>query len=183
VPGSILKFNYREGKSEEKSASWEVFTDAWNSRYFYCSETHAVAYFINDGTMFYFTAFYGDQNSLLYYFYLTAYKVLLGYYPGIEISDSFPLHIIRKNKVSLWFHDLVSPFYKFMTANYKIKPVWSDTSVNPSKIRLSASVNICSFKKSTIEGTGMISLDQGRIKDFSFESLKTSIWAQSSDLL
>jgi len=183
VPGSILKFNYREGKSKEKSASWEVFTDAWNSRYFYCSETHAVAYFINDGTMFYFTAFYGDQDSLLYYFYLTAYKVLLGYYPNIEISDSFPLHIIRKNKVSLWLHDLISPFYKYMEAKYSIKQVWSDTSVNPSKIRLLASVNICSFNKTVTEGTGIISLDQGRIKDFSFESSKSSIWAQSSDLL
>jgi murein DD-endopeptidase MepM/ murein hydrolase activator NlpD len=183
VPGSILKFNYTEGKSEERSASWEVFTDAWNSRYFFCSESHAVAYFINDGTMFYFTAFYGDQTSLLYYFYLTAYKVLLGYYPGIEITDSYPLHIIRKNKPSLWFHDLVSPFYKFMKAKYSSKQVWSDTPVNPSKIRLAANLNICSFNRSVIEAKGIITLDQGRIKDFSFESSKTTICAQSSDLL
>jgi urea transporter/murein DD-endopeptidase MepM/ murein hydrolase activator NlpD len=183
VPGSILKFKYTNGDSVEKTASWEVFTDAWNSRYFYCSETHAVAYFINDGTMFYFTAFYGDQKSLLYYFYLTAYKVLLGYYPNIEITDSYPLHIIRKNRISLWIHDLISPFCMFIHAKYSIKPVWSDASVNPSKIRLLSGINVSSFNNSVTEGTGIISLEQGRIKEFSFESTKTTICAQSSDLL
>jgi urea transporter len=181
-PGMILRFNYKFERSGENTASWEVFTDAYNTKYFYCSETHSSAFFINDGTMFYFTSFYGDRTSLLYYFYLTAYKVLLGYYPNIEISDQFPLHIIRKNKLSLWMHDVIAPFYKYLNAQYLNKPVWSDISVNPSRIQLSTRINISSFKTIKEEGSGSILLAENKIKEFSFETFRTNIWAQSSDI-
>lgn len=183
APGMILRFKYKEEKSEEKEASWEVFTDAYNNKYLYCFDTHSAAYFINDGTMFYFTAFYGDHNALLYYFYLVAYKVLLGYYPNIEISDHFPLQIIRKNRVSLWFHDFVAPFYQYLEAKYLSKPVWSDTSVNPTAVRLSTKINIISFKKQRTEGEGLLLLGENRIREFSFETPKTMIWAQNSNVL
>ena len=133
--------------------------------------------------MFYFTSFYGDHNSLLYYFYLTAYKVLLGYYPNIEIEDLFPLHIIRKNKLSLWLHDIIAPFYQYLKAQYLSKPVWSDISVNPTRIQLSTQINISSFKARKAEGSGIILLAENKIKEFSFESFKTKIWAQSSNVL
>ena len=95
---------------------------------FIAVDTQSAAYFINDGTMFYFTSFYGDHKSLLYYFYLTAYKVLLGYYPNIEIDDLFPLHIIRKNRMSLWIHDFIAPFLSVSwKQSISSKPVWSDS--------------------------------------------------------
>jgi urea transporter len=182
-PGNILRFKYKVEKSEEKTASWEVFTDAYNNKYFFCSDTQSVAYFINDGTMFYFTTFYGDRNSLLYYFYLTAYKVLLGYYPNIEIEDLFPLYIIRKNKLSLWLHDIIAPFYQYLKARYLNKPIWSDIPVNPTRIQLSTRIYISSFKTTKTEGSGTILLAENKIKEFSFESFKNKIWAQSSDIL
>jgi urea transporter/murein DD-endopeptidase MepM/ murein hydrolase activator NlpD len=182
-PGMIMKFNYKEEQSEEKVASWEVFTDAWNSKYLYCADTQSAAYFINDGTMFYFTSFYGSHNSLLYYFYLTAYKVLLGYYPNIEIEDKFPLHIIRKNTLSLWIHDMVAPFYQYQVTEYLNKQVWSDLSVNPTKMKLSASIRNCTFRRTLTEGSGLILLSENKIKEFSFETPKTKIWAQSLNIL
>jgi len=181
APGTILKFKYREEKSEEKESSWEVFTDAYNNKYLYCFNTKSAAYFINDGTMFYFTAFYGDHKSLLYYFYLTAYKILLGYYPNIEISDRFPLQIIRPNRFSLWIHDIIAPFYQYLETQYSNKPVWSDTSVNPSSIKLSTTITISSFKNRKTDGEGFILLAENKIKEFSFEASKTIIWAQSSN--
>jgi hypothetical protein len=182
-PGMILRFKYKDEKSEEKTASWEVFTDAYNNRYFFCADTQSSAWFINDGTMFYFTSFHGNRNSLLYYFYLTAYKVLLGYYPNIEIADLFPLHIIRKNKLSLWLHDIIAPFYQYLKAQYLNKPVWSDISVNPTRIQLSTRINLSSFKARKAEGSGIILLAENKIKEFSFETFKTKIWAQSSNIL
>jgi urea transporter/murein DD-endopeptidase MepM/ murein hydrolase activator NlpD len=178
-PGTMLKFKYKEEKSEEKAATWEVFTDAYNNKYLFCADSQSAAYFVNDGTMFYFTSFYGDRNSLLYYFYLTAYRVLLGYYPGMEIADRFPLHIISKNNISLWLHDIIAPFYQYLETQYLIRPVWSDISFNPTEIRLSANINIRSFKKITKVGDGVIMLAGNKIKEFSFETSKTRIWAQS----
>lgn len=177
------EFIYKEGQAEEKTATWEVFTDVYNNKYFYCTDTQSAAYFINDGTMFYFTAFYGDHNSLLYYFYLTAYKVLLGYHPDIEITDHFPIHIIRKNKISLWLHDIIAPFYQYLDTQYINRQVWSDLSVSPTKIQLATSINICSFKKRKTEGKGILWLAENQIKEFSFETSKTRIWAQSSNTL
>lgn len=180
-PGRIVRFKYNDGKSETKYTSWEVFTDTYNNKYFYCSYTKSTAYFINDGTMFYFTAFYGDHNSLLFYFYLIAYKVLLCYYPDIEIEDSFPLYTIKRNKVSLWMHDIIAPFYQFLKTQYMSKPVWSDRSINPSQIKLSTIVNLCSFKTIRREGTGTLFLSENKIVEFSFETPKIRIWAQNSN--
>jgi hypothetical protein len=181
-PGIILKFRYNDEKKLEKVIKWEVLTDAYNSRYLYCSETQSTAYFVNDGTMFYFTSFYGDHKSLLYFFYLTAYKVFLGYYENFEINDFFPLHIIRKNKISLWLHDIVSPFYQYLKAQYSIRPVWSDSTINPAQIVFSSKIHILYFATRKIEGSGTIVINEDHLREFSFESYKYKIWAQRTDI-
>jgi urea transporter len=180
-PGRIVRFKYYKGKSEAKDASWEVLTDTYNNKYFYCSNTKSAAYFINDGTMFYFTSFYGDHNSLLFYFYMTAYKILLCNYPDIEIEDRFPLYTIKRNTVSLWLHDIIAPFYQFLKTQYLNKLVWSDRSINPSQIKLSTIINLCSFKTTRREGTGTLLLSENKITEFSFETPKIRIWAQNSN--
>jgi urea transporter/murein DD-endopeptidase MepM/ murein hydrolase activator NlpD len=182
-PGMIMRFKYNKGEEAEKVASWEVYTDAWNSKYIFCADTGSVAYFINDGTMFYFTSFYGDHNSLLYYFYLTAYKVLLGYYPNIEVQDRFPLHIIRRNKIALWIHDCIAPFYQYQVTEYINKQVWSDLSVNPTQMKLSSCIKNCTFRRKLTEGSGLILLSENKVKEFSFETSKIKIWAQSLNIL
>jgi hypothetical protein len=181
-PGMVLKFKYETSDGSEKIISWEVFTDVYNYKYLYCSETQSAAYFVNDGTMFYFTSFYGDQKSLLYAFYLTAYKVLLAYYSSIEIEDMFPLHIIRKNSISLFLHDFVAPFYQFMKAKYSIKPVWADSPVNPGKIRLSSKITISYFQSDKEEGSGEIMLSGNQIEEFTFKSINTRICARRTDI-
>jgi len=181
-PGMILKFRYDNEKGVQRNASWEVFTDSYNNKYLYCSETQSAAYFVNDGTMFYFNSFYGDHKSLLYFFYLAAYKVLLGYYENIEITDIFPLHIIRKNRLSLWLNDFIAPFYQFLKVYYYNKPVLSDSPVNPGTISLSSRIQLSYFSTRITEGTGTIRLSDNQLKEFSFESYKSKIWAQRTDI-
>ena len=177
-PGVIMRFKYKFNEGNENEISLEVFTDHWNNRYLYCSETQSTAFFVNDGTMFYFTSFHGDRKSLLYFFYITFYKVLLGYYENITIDDLFPLHIIAKNKVSLWIHDLIAPFRQYMKAYYSMRPVWSDSPVNPTRLRLSSSVHMSYFSSRRQEGSGDVLLAGNQISEFSFESAKNKIWAQ-----
>jgi murein DD-endopeptidase MepM/ murein hydrolase activator NlpD len=66
TPNSVLRYSYLNEKGIEKSEHWEAFTDAYNYKYLYCKETASSAYYANDGSMFYFTAFYGNKESLLY---------------------------------------------------------------------------------------------------------------------
>ena len=97
---------------------FEVFTDSLNQSYFYSKNTGATAYFINNGTSFYFTSFYGSRNSLLYGFYLSAYKVIFTDDSGVVTNDNFPLQL-KTGKAVLWLQDFLSPFYRFMQLKYK----------------------------------------------------------------
>jgi urea transporter/murein DD-endopeptidase MepM/ murein hydrolase activator NlpD len=180
-PGKILRFRYAFAGEEEKEATWEVFTDAWNNRFLYCSATKSTAYFVNDGTMFYFLSFYGDRKSLLYYFYMAAYKILLGHYDSITVRDVFPLHNIR-NRASLLLHDFVAPFHQYFRAQYSVKQVWADSQVNPSQIRLSSEITVSLFSLKRNEGTATIMISENTVSQFSFDSDKVKLWAEKINI-
>ena len=179
-PGMIMKFSYMVNEAEKKTTKWEVFTDAWNTKYIFCEESRSYAYFVNDGTIFYFTAFYGDTRSLLFYFYLTAYKVFLGHYPDIEMKDFFPLHIIKRNSISLWLHDLAAPFYQYLKVQYTSRISWSDLSLNPSSVQLTTCIERSLFNSVSNEAKGTILLNNNRISEFTFESSTIRIWSENS---
>ncbi|RYE29261.1 MAG: hypothetical protein EOP42_14815 [Sphingobacteriaceae bacterium] len=101
--------------TETQTENWEIYADGHNQNYFYSKETGAAAYFINTGSSFYFTSFYGEQNTLLYYFFLAAYHI--NFSAEVEINDEFPLSINPKPK--RWLQDVVAPFYRFTSYNYQ----------------------------------------------------------------
>jgi urea transporter len=180
-PGMIIAFSYGKDDQPSKNINWEVFTDPWNNRYLYCSETESAAYFVNDGTMFYFTSFYGNRESLLYYFYLCSYRILLGHYENLVVRDRFPLHIISKNRLSLFIHDFLAPFRQFVSAHHSVQPVWADSPVDPQSVRLMSETGMKYFSGLRKEGTGTIVIADKRILKFSYESSKVSIWAERAD--
>jgi urea transporter/murein DD-endopeptidase MepM/ murein hydrolase activator NlpD len=181
-PGMMLRFRYSINGADEKMAEWEVMTDAWNYKYLYCSETRSSAYFVNDGTMFSFTSFNGNHRSLLYYFYLASYKVLLGYYPGIDTVDQFPLHMVIRNGPGLWLHDFIAPFYQFLKVKYFCKQVSADLPVNPSAITLEAGIIISSIRGIKTKGKGYVKLERESLHEFFLDIGNMKIWAQRSEI-
>ena len=113
-PGYTAQLSDEKGRIE----NWEVFKDALGQLYLYSKNTGDAAYFINNGTLFYFTSYYGDKNSLLYYFYLAAQKVVLSDAESIVANDHLPLQLTA-NKPLLWLQDLMAPFYRFININYQ----------------------------------------------------------------
>jgi urea transporter len=101
-------------KAEEEI---EVFTDAWNQSYIRSKQTGATAWFVNNGNAFYFTGFYGTQRSLLYYFYLAAYKIVFTADEDLVITDSYPLQVMT-DRWALWQQDLVAPFTQLVKLVY-----------------------------------------------------------------
>jgi len=157
----ILSFSFLPGQKitfqKENSTSvitWEVFTDAWNRTYIYCEESKSYAYFINDGVMLYFTDFEGDRKSLLFNFYLAAYRQLLGYYENIKIKDNVPL-IHFNSKWIQFFQDFVAPFYLFTKANFSSTFTYADNIYAPQKLIINAEVETklinYTFKKVNFE--------------------------------
>jgi hypothetical protein len=101
-----------------ESEEWETVTSFYNEPYLYCKKHNAYAYFLNNGTVFYFTNYFGPKNTLLYQFYLCAYKVLLSSDKPILVKDNYPIDVFGVNPVK-WIQDLLSPFYIFIKMKFE----------------------------------------------------------------
>lgn len=177
-PNSMFNFGHFDEEGTWLTEQWEAFTDAWNYKYLYCKSTGSVAYYVNDGGMFYFTTFYGDKKSLLYYFYLTAYKVLLGYYEDLVISDELPLQILFENKPGIWLYGFVAPFVDRIHANYTMKTMDADNVFDPKIVTLMSEINVSVYGKARLESTGSITLEDNRIKKFTYTNRNFKIDAK-----
>jgi urea transporter/murein DD-endopeptidase MepM/ murein hydrolase activator NlpD len=156
-PGYTAKLSSEKGVAED----WEVFKDALGQSYLYSKNTGAAAYFIYNGIMFYFTSYYGDKHSLLYYFYLSAYKIIFNDAEDMVANDQLPLHLIA-NKPLLWLQDLVAPFYRFINISYQ-------SNCQPQKNGLSIGAKqykeIAGKKTQVMEA--IVNIDQGSLQAFS----------------
>lgn len=118
IPGQILEFeSYTSKNSNHK---WEVKSDIYNNTYLECQQTTAKAWFKNIGDVFYFTAFEGNQNCLLYYFYLSSYKVISAFYQDMTLNDEYPITVFP-NKGIKQFQDICAPFFKFLKTSFSLK--------------------------------------------------------------
>ena len=181
-PNSVLEFSYSDEKGKERQVKWEAFTDAYNYNYLYCSDSNSYAYYFNDGTMFYFTTFYGDKNSLLYYFYLTAFKVLLGVHKDIEITDVLPLNTIRNKNAIIWLHDFIAPFSNQIRVNYTMQQTESDDAYQPHTLTLLSKIERFVYGKIRQESSGAITLNNNKIDKFTFCNKKINIEAVCTNL-
>jgi urea transporter len=176
-PGTLLKFRYTDQSGLEHFNKWEAFTDAYNNSYLYCDTTNSSAYYVNDGNMLYFTTFYGSKNSLLYYFYLTAFKVLLGHYENLEIVDQLPLNTLPNRNGMIWINDFIAPFANRVKAKYSMLQTGSDDPYQPQSLTLTSKIDLFIFGKTRKASSGTILLDNNRIEKFTFLHNKIKIEA------
>ncbi len=140
-PGSKFSWKISETGKTDTCQNWEVFTDSENVSYIYCHSTKACAYFYNDGNLLVFTSFFGTKNSLLYYFYLAHYKVVLGYYQDLQIVENYPVATISFKILNV-LQDFIAPFYRFVSATFNLKYAWIDDVNITSEIGLESSAEI-----------------------------------------
>lgn len=116
-PDTCMKFVYFNDQGIETTEHLDAYTDAYNYKYLFSRETGAVAYYTCDHLMFYFTTYYGNRNSLLYYFFLSAYKVMLTDL-DIPIEDKLPHHLVKANGLLHFVNDFTAPFFPIMQGKY-----------------------------------------------------------------
>ncbi|MBL4587677.1 MAG: urea transporter, partial [Flavobacteriales bacterium] len=163
IPGMHLKW---EGEGEK--FAWEVFTDAYGHTYIFCHQTKALAYFVNNGTVFYFTKFIGRKDSLLFEFYTGLYKVLLGFYPNLELTDIFPVDVIYTGMLK-GLLDLAAPFYPVAKADFKLKYDEMDTELEPKWAKFHSSLTVSALGSKRKKLNFAVTLDKNGIADFSVE--------------
>ena len=133
----------RNGRGEVPGSpiTWTIHTDAWNRTYLHCGQTQSTAWFINDGTMFYFYDFEGNRQSLLFKFYTAAYRILLTTRKDLRITDELPLMYYRP-ALTAWLQDILAPFYLFSRVSYTSKCISSDNEFNPQNVTLESRVTV-----------------------------------------
>jgi len=124
-PGAAITITATGGRTE----TFECGIDGWNECYLHSKETGAYAYFVNNGTAFYFTTYYGSKKSLLYLFYQAAYKVIFAS-TGYPLADNFSLQHFPKDPL-IWLNDFVSPFFNFIKMRYD-----ATADISPAEILL-----------------------------------------------
>lgn len=119
IPGQKLQLISRINK-REYPVEWEVQVDSLNNSFIFCTFTKSKAWFRYDGDIHYFTHFEGDRKSLLYLFFLGAYKVTTGFYKDLRVRDTFPLSVLT-NKGIVFLQDFIAPFWLFMKPEYELE--------------------------------------------------------------
>ncbi len=126
IPGQRLSINV-EVESDKKywqkragNFTWVVETDVYNTTYIRCEKDGGLAYLYNNGDLHYFTNFTGTKNSALYWFYLSLFKVPLGFLPNAKITDTIPLNQIFGGVLKV-LQDFIAPLYLFLKVDFELK--------------------------------------------------------------
>lgn len=145
VPGIKINWSVKSPRSFD-TISWEVFTNVYNKSYIYCYSTKSTAYFQNDGVFFYFTHFEGDRSSLLYSFYLVAFRIPLVYIDGYKLTDSLPVNRTF-NGWRLFIQDFVAPFYLYLKTQFEVSMVKKGSDFDLDSVEYHSSLSGFSLKK------------------------------------
>jgi len=127
-----------------------------------------LAYFISNGTVFYFTNYIGPKESLLYYFYLSAYKVLLSSENKVLVKDTYPLNTFRFNLLR-WIQDIVAPIFIFIKIKYESEIVKEEGLLSSGKLSLSSKrIQHIGWSKKMISKSTII-IENNSIQSFCIE--------------
>lgn len=148
--------------------TWEVMTNIYNESYLYCMQTNSIAYFIRNDNMFYFTNFYGQKNSLLFLFYLSAYKVLLSTEHTLEVNDTFPLNTFRLGPLK-WIQDLAAPFYIFLKIKYSCSVSKSNDILSGGKTSFQSKQFKTYFSSVFGTSTSVVEIENNQLQSFTFK--------------
>ncbi len=172
-PSLVSAFNFQPGfrlkveADKYKTEEWEVQTTVYNETYFHCKDLDAYAYFVNDGTAFYFTNYFGKKQTLLYLFYQSAFKVLLSSEKELTLVDHFSLNIFLSTPLK-WVQDLLAPFFLFIQLKYESTVVLDSNHIGLSRqIINSKQIQELVWKK-TVKSESSIIIENGHISEFSF---------------
>ncbi len=181
IPGQTIKFKVKTQTDDVKTAKetlclWDVDTDIYNNTFIHCKKTNSFAYLKNDGLLHYFTYFEGDKKSFLYYFFLSLYKVELGFYPGLSVNDKIPPNIIFNKKI-MFLQDFIAPFKIFLNAYFSMNYIFIDDDFSPSKIKLEAKTTLKIFNKTKKILKTDININSKGINELNISFDKTKIKA------
>ncbi|KAB2879457.1 peptidoglycan DD-metalloendopeptidase family protein [bacterium] len=174
IPGEKIKFNVID--SAEHEADWEVKIDYFLNKYIECEKSKSKAYFKIDDAMMHFIHFEGDRRSLLYYFYLAAYKVCLGFNKEFVLHDAYPLNMVFNPK-NLVLQDFVAPFFRYKSGEFSLTYAGSHDALSDTRLVLNSKTTTKVFGKKSKEISFFFYVDKRGIKEFEIQTNQINIRA------
>jgi hypothetical protein len=106
--------------TKQGTFNWKVNTDVFNSTYIESEEEGSLAYLYNNGNLHYFTNYTGNKETPLYWFFLSLFKVPLGFLPNSKINDQIPVNMMFGGMLK-FLQDLIAPVYLFLKVDYSLE--------------------------------------------------------------
>ncbi len=164
IPGNKMELTYEEN-GKYINLHWEFKVNAWNQTYIYCKQSQSSLFFVNNGTLFYATAFYGEKKSILYHFYLATQKILLGYYHQMKLTDHLPADEFFAGPLR-YIQDLIAPFRIFMKVGFESSFTGIDDYHNPEEISIESKVILHGITGASSKNTYQLKFVKGKLKRF-----------------
>ena len=145
MPGTKMIWKIKSLKGTDE-VTWEVFTNPYNKSYIFCHKTKATAWFQYDGVNFCFTHFDGDRRSLLYSFYLAAFRLPMVYISDYISTDSLPVNRAFKGW-RLFLHDFTASFFLYLKVNFKVEMKMIGSEFDIDRIEFLSNLSGYSFRR------------------------------------
>ena len=158
MPGKELNATFNGDK-----VRWVVATNEYNQSYIFCEKTKSTAYFVNDGTMFYFTDFEGRKSSALYTFYRGCFKLLLAGEQSIEVKDRIPLSKELPLAVK-WLQDFIAPVVLLSRVRFSSRLSQLDNPFYPESAQFVNRVELKSFGKKQSATEYRVTISRSKIE-------------------
>ncbi|MFD2200754.1 urea transporter [Shivajiella indica] len=173
VIGNQIKWETENGEK----IVWEVKRDYWLNTYLLCQKTKGKAFFkLDDGTM-HFIHFTGNRQSLLYKFFLAAYKISFGFSHGLQLKDSIAINMIF-HPSRIFIQDLVAPFYRFLKGEYVLSYPEKSRELGFQPIKLEGKLLKKAFGKEMESYIFNFQIDASGLQYFQFQDQHTQTIAK-----
>jgi urea transporter len=146
IPGQQIKVEVEVDSAKPKwqklagTFLWNVETDVYNNTTIRCEKESGLAYLYNNGDLHYFTNFTGKKNTALYWFFVSLFKVPLGFQPNSKIADTIPVNLMF-NGVPKILQDFVAPVFLFLKAEYQLTIKEAGDILSSGDIEMEATVS------------------------------------------
>jgi urea transporter len=177
MPGTKFNWKVKTIKGTE-SVSWEVLNNQYNRSYIFCNKTKSIAYFRYDGIQFCFTHFDGNRNSLLYAFYLAAFRLPMVFIEGYSSSDFLPVNKVFKGW-RLFLQDFTAPIFLYLSARLEVSNKMIGPALDTESIEYHSELTGYSFKKITWSKGFKLTVSSGNSLKLEYENLETEALCES----
>ncbi|MBS0001053.1 MAG: urea transporter [Cyclobacteriaceae bacterium] len=171
LPGQLLKFKVHRMDGRNETEVWEVKTGPFNDTYLECLSRKAMAYFVQEDSVFYFTHFQGNRNCFLYYFFLGAWKVVFHSLEDLSVRDEIPLHLFT-NSFSRYLYDFIAPFMSVMRVLYRSELIRNEEGKSKQSLHYHAEVGVWKAGKYNPEVNFHMEISEKSLVSFTIKQAK-----------